>query len=133
MASSLNGTCSWDWDGGFIPDKVVPGTNYPFSMTASANYDGSLLLGATVNAYTQTGGSNIAFAQAYLNVDGSNTSASNTTSAALAFPPGRDEDESRAVTQFCQVDIVSIQEVFHLPVEGNQLYRYPDPSDGNAP
>jgi len=112
VASSLNGTCSWDWNGGFIPDKVVPGTNYPFSMTASANYDGSLLLGATVNAYTQTGGSNIAFAQAYLNVDGSNTSASNTASAALSFPPGQDEDESRSVTQLCQVDIVSVQQIF---------------------
>ena len=112
VASSLNGTCRWDWGDGFIPDKVVPGTNYPFSMTASANYDGSLLLGSTVNAYTQTGGSNIAFAQAYLNIDGSNTSASNTTSASLNLPAGQSDGDGRTVTQLCQIDIVTVQRIY---------------------
>ena len=112
VASSLNGTCSWDWNKGFIPDKIVPGTSYPFSMTASANYDGSLLLGSTANAYTQTGGGSIAFAQAYLNIDGSNTSASNTASGALNFPSGQTEGEGRTVTQLCQVDIVSVTRIY---------------------
>ena len=113
VAVELTGTCSWEWDGGRIPLKIQPGTGYPFSMSATASYTGSTLLGATVNAVTRTtGGGDIAFTQAYLDVSGQNTYDRQSTGGSLALSAGQNEGEVRTVTLLCGVDIVTVQQTY---------------------
>lgn len=109
IASMLNGTCDWYWEGGSIPAEAVPGTNYPFSMAVNATATGVGYMW-TVNGYTLTSQSSgsIAFAQVFLDTS-QTTSGSQQTSGALVFSAGQTEGETHTVTQLCQVDIVSVQ------------------------
>lgn len=113
LASELTGTCSWDWNGGGVPHKILPGNGYPFSMSANASYFGNNLLGATVNAVTRTAeGGDFAFSQAYLDVTGQNTTARGETSATLMLSAGQGEGDTRTVTLVCSVDIVTVTQTY---------------------
>jgi hypothetical protein len=112
--NKLNGTCTWNWQDGSIPDEIIPGKSYPYSLMVNGEITGrNKYFVTTVKGFTQNkGGEGGNFVELLMKENGEDLADQKRASSAISLQPGNKKLTETAIILTCQVDIITVTRTY---------------------